>query len=80
MNKKIILSIALLGIIAQTNAQQEEKHIEEVTIASKSAQKINKTGRNITLLTEKDLEKYQETLTTILKLKYWELEVAVMQM
>lgn len=44
MNKKIILSIALLGIITQTNAQQEEKHIEEVTVASKSAQKINKTG------------------------------------
>lgn len=68
MNKKIILSIALLGIIAQTNAQQEEKHIEEVTIASKSTQKINKTGRNITLLTEKDLEKYQgQTLSDVLE-------------
>ena len=68
MNKKIILSIALLGIITQTNAQQEEKHIEEVTVASKSAQKINKTGRNITLLTEKDLEKYQgQTLSDVLE-------------
>ena len=68
MNKKIILSIALLGIIAQANAQQEEKHIEEVTIASKSTQKINKTGRNITLLTEKDLEKYQgQTLSDVLE-------------
>lgn len=68
MNKKIILSLALVGIVTQANAQQEEKPIEEVTIASKSVQKINKTGRNIILLNEKDIEKYRgQPLTDVLE-------------
>ena len=67
MNKKIILSISLAGFLSLTNAQTE-KQIPEVTIASKSSQEINKSGKNITLLTQKDLEKYKgQTLSDVLE-------------
>lgn len=58
MNRKLILSIALAGLFSSFNAQ-EEKIIQEVTIASKSNQKINKTGRNTTLITAQNLENYK---------------------
>ena len=67
MNKKIILSISLAGFLSLANAQTE-KQIPEVTIASKSLQEINKSGKNITLLTQKDLEKYKgQTLSDVLE-------------
>lgn len=47
MDKKFILSIALIGTTAQANAQREEKYIEEITTASKSNQKINKVGETL---------------------------------
>ena len=55
MNKKIILSISLAGFLSLANAQTE-KQIPEVTIASKSSQEINKSGKNVTLLTQKTLK------------------------
>ncbi len=61
MKKKLILVGAML--VAGTNifAQQQDKEtqIEEVTIASKSPQQLYKTGKNVILISEKDLEKYQ---------------------
>ena len=67
MNKKIILSISLAGFLSLAKAQTE-KLIPEVTIASKSSQEINKSGKNITLLTQKDLEKYKgQTLSDVLE-------------
>lgn len=58
MNKKMILGVALAGLFSNAYAQQE-KLIPEVTIASKTNQKINKTGRNTTLITAKDIENYK---------------------
>lgn len=66
MNRKLILSIALIGLFGNINAQ-EETTIQEVTIASKVNQKINKTGRNTTLITAQDLEHYKgKTLSEVL--------------
>lgn len=59
MNKKLILSLALTSFFFKTYAQQEEKLINEITIASKTKQKINKAGRNVILITEEDLKKYK---------------------
>ena len=61
MNKKIFMLGMLL--VAGTSIiyaqQQKETQIEEVTLASKLPQDIRKTGKNVTLLTAKDLEKYK---------------------
>lgn len=45
------------NIFAQQNEQESE--VKEVTIAGKTAQKLQKTGKNVKLLTQKDLEKYK---------------------
>lgn len=66
MNKKLILCVALAGLFSNAYAQQENL-IPEVTIASKTNQKINRTGRNTTLITAKDLENYKgKTLPDVL--------------
>ncbi|MGC4130189.1 MAG: TonB-dependent receptor [Bergeyella sp.] len=67
MKKKLIFVGALLVVSSQVFAQQETE-IEEVTIASKIPQQLYKTGKNVTLLTAKDLEKYQgQNLTEVLQ-------------
>ena len=46
--------------ISQFSAQEkEEKLIPEVTIAAKVKQQLHKTGKNVQLLTSKDLEKFK---------------------
>ena len=46
--------------ISQFSAQEkEEKLIPEVTIAAKAKQQLHKTGKNVQLLTSKDLEKFK---------------------
>lgn len=46
--------------ISQLSAQEkEEKLIPEVTIAAKAKQQLHKTGKNVQLLTSKDLEKFK---------------------
>lgn len=46
--------------ISQLSAQEkEEKLIPEVTIATKAKQQLHKTGKNVQLLTSKDLEKFK---------------------
>ncbi len=60
MKKKLIFVGALLVVSSQIFAQQEtENQIEEVTIASKTPQQIQETGKNVKLLSAKDLEKYK---------------------
>ena len=68
MNKKLILVGAMLVVGTKIFAQQEkENSIEEVTIASKSPQQLHKTGKNVKLLSSKDLEKYKgQNLTDVL--------------
>lgn len=47
--------------------QEKENSIEEVTIASKTPQQLYKTGKNVKLLSAKDLEKYKgQNLTDVL--------------
>jgi len=59
MNKKLFVIGALLLVGSGLYAQEEKNgQIEEVTIASKTPQKLYKTGKNVTLITNKDLEKY----------------------
>ena len=46
--------------ISQFSAQEkEEKLIPEVTIATKAKQQLHKTGKNVQLLSSKDLEKFK---------------------
>ena len=46
--------------ISQLSAQEkEEKLIPEVTIATKAKQQLHKTGKNVQLLSSKDLEKFK---------------------
>ena len=46
--------------ISQLSAQEkEEKLIPEVTIAAKAKQQLHRTGKNVQLLTSKDLEKFK---------------------
>ncbi|MCL1667090.1 TonB-dependent receptor [Elizabethkingia ursingii] len=60
MNKKLFVIGALLLVGSGLYAQEEKSgQIEEVTIASKSPQKLYKTGKNVTLISAKDLEKYK---------------------
>ncbi len=60
MKKRIFFVGALLVASTQIFAQQEtETKIDEVTIASKTPQQLHETGKNVKLLTEKDLEKHQ---------------------
>lgn len=58
MNKKIILVGVLLGTTLY-QAQKNESKIQEVTIVNKIPQQLGSTGKNVTLLTKDDLEKYK---------------------
>ena len=52
---------------SQWAAQEKEGNIPEVTIAAKSNQQLHKTGKNVQLITTKDLEKYKgQNLSEIL--------------
>ncbi len=67
MKKRVIFVGALLVVNSHIFAQQETE-IEEVTIASKIPQQLYKTGKNVKLITEKDLEKFQgQNLNEILQ-------------
>lgn len=60
MKKKLFFVGAMLVVGSNIFAQQEEEFkIEEVTIASKTPQQLHKTGKNVILLSSKDLEKYK---------------------
>jgi vitamin B12 transporter len=60
--KKNLIFAGMLFVtgISQLSAQEkEEKLIPEVTIAAKAKQQLHKTGKNVQLLTSKDLEKFK---------------------
>ena len=61
MKKNLIFAgILFVTGISQLSAQEkEEKLIPEVTIATKAKQQLHKTGKNVQLLTSKDLEKFK---------------------
>ena len=60
MKKRLIFVGAMLVVSSSIFAQQEnETQIQEITIASKTKQQLYKTGKNVQLITEKDLEKYK---------------------
>ena len=66
MKKRLIFIGALLVVSSNLFAQQEIE-IEEVTIASKTKQQLYKTGKNVQLISEKDLEQHQgQNLTDVL--------------
>ena len=58
MKKNLIFAgILFVTGISQLSAQEkEEKLIPEVTIATKAKQQLHKTGKNVQLLSSKDLE------------------------
>jgi len=58
MKKRLFFVGAMLVVSSDIFAQQEFQ-IEEVTIASKTKQQLYKTGKNVQLVTEKDLEKHK---------------------
>ena len=58
MNKKLILVGAMLVVSSNIIAQQES-NIEEVTIASKTPQQLYKTGKNVKLISQADLQNYK---------------------
>ncbi len=61
MKKRVFFVGAMLVVSSNIFAQQneQESEIQEVTIAGKTAQQLHKTGKNVKLLTSKDLEKYK---------------------
>ena len=59
MNKKVILVGAMLIVGSTLLAQQNETQLEEVTLTSKTTKKFYESGKNVTLLTKEDLQKYQ---------------------
>ena len=61
MKKNLIFAgILFVTGISQLSAQEkEEKLIPEVTIAAKAKQQLHKTGKNVQLLSSKDLEKFK---------------------
>lgn len=60
MKKKVIFVGALLVVSSSIFAQHEkESQIEEVSIASKKMEPAYKAGKNVQLISKKDLEKYQ---------------------
>ena len=58
MNKKLILVGAMLVVSSNIIAQRETT-IEEVTIASKTPQQLYKTGKNVKLISQADLQNYK---------------------
>lgn len=69
MKKNLILANVLLVTgLSPLMAQEKEGTIPEVTIAAKTQQQLYKTGKNVQLLSAKDLEKFKgQTLTEILQ-------------
>lgn len=66
MQKRLIFVGAML-VVSSTIFAQQETEIEEVTIASKTKQQLYKTGKNVQLISEKDLEKHKgQNLTDVL--------------
>lgn len=60
MNKKLLFAGTIMFAGTTVFAQQnQETHIDEVTIASKVPQQLYKTGKNIKLITEKDLSNFK---------------------
>lgn len=60
MNKKLLFAGTIMFVGTTVFAQQnQETHIDEVTIASKVPQQLYKTGKNIKLITEKDLSNFK---------------------
>jgi len=59
MNKKMILVGAMLVTGTTIFAQQKETQIEEVTVASKIPQQLYKTGKNVKLFTQEDLQNFK---------------------
>ncbi|TXF74893.1 TonB-dependent receptor plug domain-containing protein [Chryseobacterium sp.] len=60
MKRKLIFVGAMLVVSSTIFAQQEnESTIQEVTIASKAPQAAYKAGKNVQLITKKDLEKFK---------------------
>ena len=69
MKKNLIMANVLLVTgLSPLMAQEKEGTIPEVTIAAKTQQQLYKTGKNVQLLSAKDLEKFKgQTLTEILQ-------------
>lgn len=59
MNKRFLLIGALIASGFGLQAQETTTQIEEVTLTSKFPQELTKVGKNVTLLTQKDLQKFQ---------------------
>ena len=60
MKKNLVFaSLILVAGVSQVNAQEKEGEIPEVTIAAKTTQQLYKTGKNVQLISSKDLEKYK---------------------
>lgn len=60
MKKNLRVAVFLFATgFSQLTAQEKEGVIPEITIAAKSKQQLHKTGKNVQLITSKDLEKYR---------------------
>jgi len=68
MNRRLFLAGAMIMVGALVFAQQnEETPIDEVTVASKIPQQLYKTGKNVKLFTQEDLENFKgQTLNDVL--------------
>lgn len=69
MKKSIFVAGFLIVTgISQFTAQEKEGNIPEITIAAKTKQQLYKTGKNVQLVTSKDLEKFKgQNLSEILE-------------
>ena len=69
MKKNLVFaSLILVAGVSQVNAQEKEGEIPEVTIAAKTTQQLYKTGKNVQLISSKDLEKYKgQNLSEVLE-------------
>lgn len=60
MKKNLMVAGLLFATgFSQWAAQEKEGMIPEITIAAKSPQQLHKTGKNVQLISSKDLEKYK---------------------
>lgn len=69
MKKNLVFaSLILVAGVSQVNAQEKEGEIPEITIAAKTTQQLYKTGKNVQLISSKDLEKYKgQNLSEVLE-------------
>lgn len=69
MKKNLVFAgLLLVTGVSQVTAQEKEGQIPEITIAAKTKQQLHKTGKNVQLLTSKDLEKYKgQNLSEVLE-------------